>query len=126
MAESYLGKSRRALAAARLLFASGDTEGACNRAYYAMHDAAHAALWSAGLEDDGVLVKTHAGLMSTFAQGLVTTGKVGIEHGRALGQVQKFRLLADYTADPPAERDAAQAIALAEAFVAAMEAAGDA
>ncbi|EGV27515.1 HEPN domain protein [Thiorhodococcus drewsii AZ1] len=46
----YLAKSRRALASARLLLADGDTEGACNRAYYAMFDAAHAALL-AGVPD---------------------------------------------------------------------------
>ena len=123
MAENYLGKARRALAAARLLLGSGDTEGACNRAYYAMHDAAHAALLAAGIEDSAALVKTHAGLISTFAQRLVKPGIVGVEQGRALGQVQKFRLLADYTADAPAKSDAAQAVALAERFVAAMVAA---
>ncbi len=37
-------KARRALASAQVLLAGGDTDGACNRAYYAMHDAAKAAL----------------------------------------------------------------------------------
>ena len=40
----YLIKAERALHAARLLNAAGEIEGACNRAYYAMYDAAHAAL----------------------------------------------------------------------------------
>ncbi|WP_200286368.1 hypothetical protein [Rhabdochromatium marinum] len=38
----YLAKSRPALASAPLLPADGNTEGACNRAYYAIFDAAHA------------------------------------------------------------------------------------
>ncbi len=42
--DEYLAKARRALASARLLLADGDPEGACNRAYYGMFDAAHAAL----------------------------------------------------------------------------------
>ena len=37
-------KAIRAVSSARLLLASGDADGACNRAYYAMFDAARAAL----------------------------------------------------------------------------------
>ena len=40
----YFEKAERALSGARLLLAAEDTEGACNRAYFAMFDAAHAAL----------------------------------------------------------------------------------
>ncbi len=40
----YIIKAERALNAARLLSEAGEIEGACNRAYYAMYDAAHAAL----------------------------------------------------------------------------------
>ena len=112
----------RALEAARLLLAASDTEGACNRAYYAMFNAAHAALWAAGVQEIGVVIKTHSGLVSVFGQELVKTGMVNAEYGRALGHVHKTRLLADYTADPPAEADAKETIALAEAFVAAMQA----
>lgn len=46
--EDYDEKAIRALASARLLLANGDIEGACNRAYYAMFDAAHAALLRSG------------------------------------------------------------------------------
>ena len=42
--EKYLAKAERALRAAQLLSQAGEIEGACNRAYYAMYDAAHAAL----------------------------------------------------------------------------------
>ncbi len=45
---AYLAKAERALASARLLLADDDREGACNRAYYAMFDAAHAALLHQG------------------------------------------------------------------------------
>jgi len=37
--DAYLNKSERALQSARLLLDSGDVEGACNRAYYAMFGA---------------------------------------------------------------------------------------
>ena len=36
----YIDKAERALQAARLLDAAGEVEGACNRAYYALYDAA--------------------------------------------------------------------------------------
>ena len=123
MPASYLRKSRRALQTAQSLIELGDTEGACNRAYYAMFDAAHAALWAAGAQEPGAFIKTHSGLIALFGQELVKTGRIDAEQGRALGRVQKVRLLADYTADPPPEDDARQAVAQAEAFVTAIAAA---
>ncbi len=121
-AASYMQKARRTLEAARLLLANNNTEGACNRAYYAMFDAAHAALWAAGGQPTGDIIKTHGGLASVFARELVKTGMIGAEHGRALARVQKTRLLADYTADPPAAVDAQEAITLADAFLATVRA----
>lgn len=43
-------KASRAIASAKLLLADGDLDGACNRAYYAMFDAARAALIWSGAE----------------------------------------------------------------------------
>ena len=42
--DELLAKARRALASAEVLAERGDPEGACNRAYYAMFDAARAGL----------------------------------------------------------------------------------
>lgn len=42
-AAELMAKSRRALESARFLLAANDPDGACNRAYYAMFDAARAA-----------------------------------------------------------------------------------
>ena len=95
------------MAEARLLLREQATEGACNRAYYAMHDAAHAALWAAGVEQPGTVIKSHGWLISAFGQHLVQTGMIDREHGGAFGRVEKMRLLADYTAgDPPADLNA--------------------
>jgi uncharacterized protein (UPF0332 family) len=44
----YMQKAKRALDEARLLLGAQKAEGACSRAYYAMHDAAHAALFATG------------------------------------------------------------------------------
>lgn len=116
-AEPMLNKAHRALDAARLLMAGADTEGACNRAYYAMFYAAHAALWATGAQPGGVVVKTHTGLISLVAQHLVKTGILDAEQGRALANVRKTRLLADYTDEPPSRDDAADAVERASAFV---------
>lgn len=43
-----MAKAERAAASAKLLLEVGDADGACNRAYYAMYDAARAALLAAG------------------------------------------------------------------------------
>ena len=119
---NYLRKAQRTLKTAQSLLAQDDTEGACNRAYYAMFDAALAALWAVGAQETGTVVKTHSGLIALFGQALVKSGRLDPALGRALAHVQKVRLLADYTADAPPKEDAEDAVAQAEAFVAAIEA----
>jgi uncharacterized protein (UPF0332 family) len=69
--DERLKKAARALASAKLLWTDGDFDGACNRAYYAMFDAAHAALIGSGVHPNLVTIKTHRGLMAAFGQHLV-------------------------------------------------------
>ena len=115
-----MSKAARTLRAARSLLRDQDAEGACNRAYYAMFNAAHAALLMAdvGAPEDGY--KTHNGLIAAFGKHLVTTGQVAGELGRALNQVQRLRQIADYVGDPPSLEEATWAVTQAEAFVLAM------
>ena len=47
-AQALLANAVRAAASAKVLLDIGDTNGACNRAYYAMFDAARAALLASG------------------------------------------------------------------------------
>lgn len=44
-----MAKAMQAAASAKVLLDAGDTDGACNRAYYAMFDAARAALLASGV-----------------------------------------------------------------------------
>lgn len=115
-----MAKADQALASARLLLDNGDTDGACNRAYYAMFDAARAALMSAKPEIPAETVRTHGGLITTFSLQLVKTGQVALEHGKSLNRVQELRLIADYKGDPVAAEDAGWALAQANEFVRAM------
>ena len=116
----YMEKAARALSGARLLLGAGDSEGACNRAYYAMFDAAHAALLAVRTDISEGSTKTHRGLISAFGKHLVQAAHVAPEFGMALNKVERLRRLADYTGDPVSPADATWAVGQAEAFVEAM------
>jgi len=112
--EVYMEKAERALSAARILLRADNPEGACNRAYYAMFDAAHAALLAAmpGVADASI--KIHSGLIGAFGKHLVQAGLINAEHGRSFNQVHGLRQVADYTGDPVSVADA---VAVSEAMV---------
>jgi len=97
--EILISKAKRAIASAQLLYESGDVDGACNRAYYAMFDAAKAALLKSLPDFDLAVGKTHSGLISAFGLHLVKTGKVPAEFGRAFNRAHDIRQVADYTGD---------------------------
>jgi len=113
-------KAERALDEARLLLRDEKTEGACSRAYYAMHDAAHAALLATGHETPDAIIKTHHTLIADFGKKLVLGGQIDASIGRAFNKVEEMRLLADYSAEPPALDKTQGAVEKAEAFVAAV------
>jgi uncharacterized protein (UPF0332 family) len=117
----FIEKSERALHAARLLVDSGEIEGACNRAYYAMYDAAHAALLALKKADYKV-TKTHSGLIAAFGLHIVSPGKISRDLGRSLNEVEQLRLLADYTGEEIPAEQAFDAVLKAELFVAAVRA----
>jgi len=119
--DDYLRKAARALASARLLLRDGDGEGACNRAYYAMFDAAHAALLRHGAGENPAETRTHSGLVGAFGKHLVRTGLVGAEWGRSLNQVERLRLIADYTGEPIDPDKARWVVEQATGFVDAMQ-----
>jgi len=116
-----MAKAERALGGARLLLENEDSEGACNRAYYAMFDAAHAALLAVAPELPQTSIKTHRGLIAAFGKHLVQDGPIATTFGAALNKVERLRLLADYTGDPVSIVDAAWAVTQAEAFMDAIK-----
>ena len=62
--QELLEKATQAAASARLLLESGDMDGACNRAYYAMFDAARAVLLASEAPVGPEVARTHSGLIS--------------------------------------------------------------
>ena len=85
----------RAAESAQLLLKSGDPDGACNRACYAMFDAARAVPVASSAPVEAEVARTHGGLISAFSDHLVKTGRVSKELGRALNRAQEIRLVAD-------------------------------
>lgn len=118
--DALTSKARQALKSAEVLLAAGDADGACNRAYYAMFDAARAALLASGAVSDLQSARTHSGLITTFSLHLVKSGKVSIDLGKSLNRVEELRLIADYKGDPIEQEDAAWAVNQAQVFVTAL------
>lgn len=120
LVHALVRKSRRALRSARLDLRDGDADGAVNRSYYAMVNAAQAALLSSGVPEDK-LPRTHSGLISAFGERAVKSGKVDPEFGRAIRKTESLRLRADYTGVELDLVAAENALAGAERFVQSVE-----
>lgn len=113
-----MDKASRALISGRLLLADGDIDGACNRAYYAMFDAARAALlFTDSNTSRATLPKTHAGLISAFSLQLVRTGILPGDLGKNLNRAAEIRFIADYTGDEVTPEKAAWLVSHAEEFL---------
>lgn len=115
--ENLMAKAIQAAASARVLLNTGDADGACNRAYYAMFDAARAALLASGAD----VGRTHKGLLNAFSDRLVKNGPLPKEMGRLLKHAEAFRYVADYEGEPVELSDAQAMVEQAETFVAAMQ-----
>ena len=120
-AQDLLAKAIRAAESAKVLLDTGDADGACNRAYYAMFDAARAALLASGSPVEPEIAKTHTGLISAFSLHLVKAGRVSVELGKTLNKAEELRLVADYKGNPVEKEDAAWAVSQARIFVQAMQ-----
>ena len=116
----YMRKALRCLASARTMLSGGDTEGTCNRAYYAMFYAAHTALLAVENSDHKTIYKKHSGLIAAFGQRIVGGEQMNPELGRQINRVEQLRLRSDYIGDPPPLEDATSALEQAESFVAAI------
>lgn len=116
-APTLMAKARTACESARALLDREDADGACNRAYYAMFDAARAALLARKAEVSLNVGKTHSGVLTAFSQHLVKDGPVPREIGRLLKQAEEIRIIADYSGDSISQDDARRLVEAAETFV---------
>jgi len=116
---TFLDDARTALSSASLLLGAGDTRGAVNRAYYAMFDAARAAL--AAIDPDLLKTKTHASIISRFGKHVVKERDFDRSLGRLFSQTEVARLAADYDHDSIDAVTAGAIVDGAQRFVAAVE-----
>ena len=96
----------------------GDTVSSSSRAYYAMFDAARAAL--AALDPDLAAAKTHATVIRRFSKHLIKERGLDAKHARALRTAFDVRQVADYDADPPKLETVATALRDMDEFIAAV------
>ena len=115
-----MAKSHRALASAQKLLEDNDSDGACNRAYYAMFDAARAALIASKAPVPPEIAKTHSGLIAAFSLHLVKPQLFPVELGRSLNKAEDLRLVADYKGDSISAEEARWVVQQARAFVEAV------
>ena len=85
-AADFMRKAASSLGAARLLLDNGFLDEASSRAYYAMFDAARAALLVANAPVEAEIARTHRGLIAAFGLHLVKTGMITPDIGRSLAQ----------------------------------------
>lgn len=110
-------KAEIAMASARILLEAGDPDGACSHAYYAMFDAARAALIMSGAQTESEIPKTHSGLIAAFSLHLVKTNKLSVDLGKSLNRIHQIRLIADYKGDAVEIEIAKKALLDADSFV---------
>ena len=90
----YWKKAIDAAQDARILLAAGKANGAASRAYYAMYDAARAALETVDL--DLAKAKSHSAIISRFGNHIVVGQGVDPDLGRYLNTTEDLRIAADY------------------------------
>lgn len=111
-----MAKARTACESARALLHRGDADGACNRAYYAMFDAARAALLATKAKTTVNVGRTHSGVLTAFSPHMVKNGPVPREIGRLLKQADEIRIVADYSNDSISPDDAQLLVEAPETF----------
>jgi uncharacterized protein (UPF0332 family) len=94
--------------------------GACNRAYYAMFDAARAALLTCAQPVKFEAIKTHSGLITAVALHLIKPGRIPLQYGKSLRQADQIRLVADYSDEEPDRETASSSVGQAARFVEAV------
>lgn len=82
-----------------------------------MFDAARAGLLWSGATIDPAETRSHRGLIAAFGEHLVKARHLPSELGRSLNQVERIRLLADYTREEITKDKARWAVEQAASFV---------
>lgn len=101
---------------AQEIMESGHPAAAASSAYYAMLNAARAAL-----SEQDEHAKTHAGTWTLFSAAFVATGKFDQELSALARRAKTAREKGDYEAAPPSSEEAAEFVKGAAEFIAAID-----
>ena len=115
--QEFMDEARDRLAAAREIARSGHPGSVVNAAYYAMLNAARAAL-----SERGEHAKTHSGTWTLFSAAFVANGEFDQELSALARNAKDAREKGDYEAAPPSAEEAAEFVNGAADFLAAVEA----
>jgi len=115
--EEFMAEARERLAVAGAALETGAFSAAVSLAYYAMLNAARAAL-----SEEDLYAKTHAGTWHLFREAFVESERFDTALAGRAEKTQQLRLGADYEAQRVEPEDARGAVTLAEEFVAAIDA----
>jgi uncharacterized protein (UPF0332 family) len=105
--------------AARLLYEHGYRDGAANRAYYAMFQAARVAL--VGLDSALAESKRHQTMIRRFSKHCVRERGVDPDLGRAFNRAFELHMIADYEPKGVEIEDARNSVDAAETFLRTVE-----
>ena len=119
---NLMAKADTACSSARALLKIGDADGAVNRSYYAVFDAARAALLTSDINYDLKIIRTHGGLIGVFNKQFVKDGPISKDFGRFFTQAYTTRLTADYDGESVNHEEAEKLLDKVEAFVATIKA----
>lgn len=114
---NFMQKAKIAISSAHNLYATGDYDGACNRAYYSMFDAARAAIYNIFPDDSAGDGKTHRGLIKSFSTLMVVSCILPKDFGRYISQVESIRSKSDYSECITTKNDADNVLKIADEFV---------
>ncbi|HEY4779678.1 MAG TPA: HEPN domain-containing protein [Solirubrobacterales bacterium] len=115
--DEYLGQARDRLADAQKILNIAHPAVVVNTAYYAMLNAANAAL-----SERGEHAKTHSGTWTLFSKIFVAPGVFDQELSAVARQAKEVREKGDYDAVPPDAKEALTYVEGATDFLAAIEA----
>jgi uncharacterized protein (UPF0332 family) len=112
----FMHEARDRLEVARQIIKSGHPGSVVNAAYYAMLNAARAAL-----SERDEHAKTHSGTWTLFSTTFVATGEFDQKLSALARKAKEAREKGDYEAAPPHAKEAATYVAAAADFLAAIE-----
>jgi uncharacterized protein (UPF0332 family) len=112
----FMEQARDRLTVAQEVLESGHPAAAASSAYYAMLNAARAAL-----SEQDEHAKTHAGTWTLFSAAFVATRKFDQELSALARRAKVAREKGDYEAVPPSTAEAAEFVKGAAEFIAAIE-----